>query len=176
MDWSFLNILKNAEFNTLMFAAAATCWVLFIFHPDNEWYFGGALLCTLYSVARFIVFIYKLQNAKAQAKKDRDYQNKLDEEKALDEKRQAQYVFDRLGVDTLNHLKNVVKRGQKSSYSNVYILRNKYEYSMMILHLNDSLFEDDLIGNWISIDENADSYCVNIKYPLNVIIEDSINK
>ena len=176
MDWSFLNIFKNAEFNTLMLAAAATCWVLYSYYPYNEWYLGVALLCTIYCIVRLIVYIYKLLSARAQARWDRDYKNKLDEEKALDKKQQAQYAFDRIGAETQSLLKRVVESGKKSSYSDVYILRNNVDTSMMIQKLRCYLYNDGLIGNWISIDENPDSYCVYIKYPLNVIIEDRINK
>ena len=78
MDWSFLNILKNAEFNTLMFAAAVTCWILHCCYPNNEWYFGVALLCTSYCFLRFFVYIYKLLCFKAQAKRTREYNKQME--------------------------------------------------------------------------------------------------
>lgn len=175
MEQWFFNILKNAEFNTLMIAAAATCWVLYSYFPYNEWYLGVALLCTLYCIARFVVYIYKLSCAKVQARREREYNKKLEEEKALDRRRQAQYVFDRLGVNIQNILKQVVKNGENSDYSDVYIIRNKYEYLLMIQQLNDYQFRDGLIGGWVSVDENPDAYCIYIKSPLNIIIEDCIN-
>lgn len=175
MDWSFLNILKNAEFNTLMFAAAATCWILYHYHPNNEWYLGVALLCTLYCFARIVVYIYKLLSFKAQAKRTREYNKQKEEKIALDNRRQAHYVYDRMGVETQNILKNIVKTGDVSIYSDVYILRNKLEYCIMIQNLNSYLYSDNLMGEWVSIDENSDAYCVHIKYPLNDIINDCIN-
>lgn len=175
MDWSFLNILKNAEFNTLMFAAAVTCWILHCCYPNNEWYFGVALLCTSYCFLRFFVYIYKLLCFKVQAKRTREYNKQMEDQKVLDNRRQAQYVFDRIGVETQNILKNIVKKGDVSSYSNVYILRSKFEYGIMIQHLSSYLYSDNLISDWVSIDETSDTYCVHIKYPLNDIIKDCIN-
>ena len=96
-------------------------------------------------------------------------------QKVLDNRRQAQYVFDRIGVETQNIIKNIVKKGDVSSYSNVYILRSKFEYGIMIQHLSSYLYSDNLISDWVSIDETSDTYCVHIKYPLNDIIKDCIN-
>ena len=35
MDWSFLDIFKKADFNTLMFSIAVTGWILFYIYPEN---------------------------------------------------------------------------------------------------------------------------------------------
>ena len=80
-----------------------------------------------------------------------------------------------MGVETQNILKKIVETGDVSSYSNVYILQKKPENWILIQNLNSYLYNDGLIGGWVSIDETSDTYCVHIKYPLNDIIKDCIN-
>lgn len=174
MDWGFLNIFKKAEFNTLMFAAAVACWVLYFIHHDNDLYLGVALLCTIYCIVRLIVYIYKLSCAKAQDRKNRDYQNKIAEEKALDKKRQAQYVYDRQSAEAQQILCNIVKIGKKSVYSDVYILYDKLMYTSIITQLKMMRCSDRMLAGWISIDETADSYCIYINPPLNIVIEECL--
>ena len=59
MDWSFLDIFKKADFNTLMFSIAVTGWILFYIYPENIYMLTAAILCSIYSVARFVVFSFK---------------------------------------------------------------------------------------------------------------------
>ena len=35
MDWSFLDIFKKADFNTLMFSIAVTGWILFYIYQKT---------------------------------------------------------------------------------------------------------------------------------------------
>lgn len=175
MDWGFLNIFKKAEFNTLMFAAAVACWVLYFIHHDNDLYLGVALLCTIYCIVRFVVYLYNWINSKIQDNKNKEYAEELKKREAIDKRQQAQYVFDRLGVDIQNILKNVVKSGDKSSYPDVFILRGKPENSLMMQELQNYINRDRMLGGWVRINDNPDTYCVIINFPLNSIIEELLN-
>ena len=94
MDWSFLNIFKKADFNTLMFSIAVTGWILLCIYPENIYILISAILCSIYCVARLVVFLFKSNQEKKIIEANRLY-DEQQERKQIQEKRlQAQYVYD----------------------------------------------------------------------------------
>ena len=57
MNWDFLDILKKAHFNTLMFSAAITAWIFLYIYPENNYILGAAIFCSIYCLARLAVYI-----------------------------------------------------------------------------------------------------------------------
>lgn len=173
MDWGFLNIFKKADFNTLMIAASITGWVLHYYYPDNIWILGGALICTIYCLVRFVVYIYNLLVYKAQKEKNKQYEEELRKNKENAQRLHAKYVYDRMGIKGQQLLSEIIKKGKKTSVSGVYLI-NKYDNMMIMYQLNDILFSDDIAYSWVRSEETADSYCITLNWPLNEIIEEKI--
>lgn len=176
MDWNFLSIFKKAEFNTLMFSLAVMGWILIIIYPYIIFFQIIAILCSVYCISRLVVHLYHVyqinQAKKADAKYEKDQKEKLTHDKEL----QAQFVYDRLSLDNQKILQEIIRRGEKSCYSDVYIIKDKLSNCMFISQVRMILFSDNMINNWISIEESSDSYSIYIKSPLNSIIESRINK
>ena len=76
MDWSFLNIFKKADFNTLMFSIAVTGWILLCIYPEFIYIRIAAILCSIYCVSRFVVFLFKSNQEKKIIKANRLYDEK----------------------------------------------------------------------------------------------------
>ena len=168
MDWSFLNIFKKADFNTLMFSIAVTGWILLCIYPENIYILISAILCSIYCVARLVVFLFKSNQEKKIIEANRLY-DEQQERKQIQEKRlQAQYVYDRLSKELFSR---IVKTATKSSYSDVYILQGMNSCSQVVAQLSNILYGDNMINSWVSIDETSENVCIYIKSPLNEIIE-----
>ena len=171
MDWSFLNIFKKADFNTLMFSIAVTGWILLCIYPENIYILISAILCSIYCVARLVVFLFKSNQEKKIIEANRLY-DEQQERKQIQEKRlQAQYVYDRLSQESKELFSRIVKTATKSSYSDVYILQGVDSCSHTVLQLRNILYGDSMINSWVSMDENSENLCIYIKSPLNEIIE-----
>lgn len=171
MDWSFLNIFKKADFNTLMFSIAVTGWILFCIYPENIYIIIAAILCSIYCVTRLVVFLFKSYQEKKIREANRLY-DEQQERKQIQEKRlQAQYVYDRLSKESKELFSSIVKTATKSSYSDVYILQGMNSCSHTVSQLRTILYGDSMINSWVSIDENSENVCIYIKSPLNEIIE-----
>lgn len=175
MDWSILNIFNKADFNTLMLALAITGWILNHYYPTSIWFLGGAILCSIYCMIRLCVFIYKWVIAKRHIKKDEKYKKEIREKNAQNQRLQAQYAYDRLSMEGKLLLSEIVRIGEKSCYSDVYIIRNKLEHYSLVSQLYHLRYSDNVIASWISVDDGQDSYCVNIRSPLNLIVEEGLN-
>ena len=104
------------------------------------------------------------------------YEKEIQEQEAQAQRLQAQYAYDRLSKEGKQLLSEIVRIGEKSSYSDVYIIRGKYEHFSLKSQLDDLCYSDNVITSWISVDDGQDSYCVYIKSPLNLILEESLNK
>lgn len=176
MDWSFLNIFKRADFNTLMFSLGVMGWIMNYLYPDIIYFIMIAIMCSVYCIARFVVHLYNAyqvsQTNKANAKYDQEQKDKM----AHDRELQAQFVYDRLSCDDQKLLQDVVSKGEKSSYSDVYIIKGRCSNSFMISQISMMLLHDNMIGSWITINESQDTCSIYIKNPLNIIIERKINK
>ena len=176
MDWSFLNIFKRADFNTLMFSLAIMGWIMFYLYPDIIYFIMIAIMCSVYCIARFVVHLYNVYHVSQINKENAKYDQELKDKRTHDRKLQAQFVYDRLSLDDQKRLQEIIRRSEKSCYSDVYIIKDKLSNCMFISEIQMILFNDDMINNWISINESSDSYSINIKSPLNSIIESQTNK
>lgn len=176
MDWSFLNIFKRADFNTLMFSLAVTGWIMLYNNPDIIYLKMITLLCSIYCISRFFVYLYNVYQVSKTNKANAKYHKEQNDKKARDRELQAQFVYDRLSLDNQKILQEIIRRGEKSCYSDVYIIKDKLSNCMFISQVRMILFSDNMINNWISIEESSDSYSIYIKLPLNSIIESRINK
>lgn len=175
MDWSFLDIFKKADFNTLMFSIALTGWILFYIYPENIYMLTAAILCSIYSVARFVVFSFKSYKRKKIIKANRIHAE-LQERKKIQEKRQqAQYAYDRLSKESKELFSSIVKTATKSSYSDIYMLQDMNSCFEIISKLRTILHRDSVIESWVSIDERSENICIYIESPLNEIIETTNN-
>lgn len=171
MDWSFLNIFKKADFNTLMFSIAVTGWILLCIYPEIIYIRIAAILCSIYCVSRFVVFLFKSNQEKKIIEANRLYDEQQERKKIQDKKLQAQYVYDRLSQESKELFSSIVKTARKSSYSDVYILQNADSCSHTVSQLRIILYGDSMINSWVSIDDNSENLCIYIKSPLNEIIE-----
>jgi hypothetical protein len=171
MDWSFLNIFKKADFNTLMFSIAVTGWILLYFYPDNIYILVAAILCSIYCVTRFVVYLFDCYQANKTSKANVLYDQQKQKEKTQEERRQAQYVYDRLSDESKKLFSSIVKTAVKSSYSNVYILKGKNSFFPLVGQLRNILYGDEMINSWVNIEESAECISIFIKSPLNEIIE-----
>ena len=171
MDWSFLNKFKKADFNTLMFSIAVTGWILFYKYPENIYILIAAILCSIYSVARFVVFLIKSYQEKKVTEVNWLHDELQEKKKIQEIKLHAQYIFDRLSKESKEVFFNIVKTATKSSYSDVYILQGVDSCSHTVLQLRNILYGDSMINSWVSMDENSENLCIYIKSPLNEIIE-----
>lgn len=175
MDWSFLNIFKRADFNTLMFSLAIMGWIMFYLYPDIIYFIMIAIMCSVYCIARFVVHSYNAYQESQVNKANVKYDQELKDKRTHDRELQAQFVYERLSSDDQKLLQEIIRKGEKSCYSDVYIIRDKLSNCMFISQVQMILYSDDMIHNWISINESSDSYSINIKSPLNSIIESKSN-
>ena len=176
MDWSFLNIFKRADFNTLMFSLAIMGWIMFYLYPDIIYFIIIAITCSVYCIARFVVHLYNAYQIYQINKANAKYNQELKDKRAHDMELQAQFVYDRLSPNDQKLMQEIIRKGEKSSFPDVYIIKDKLSNCMFISQVQMILFSDDMISNWISINESSDSYSINIKSPLNLIIESQLNK
>ena len=175
MDWSFLNIFKKADFNTLMFSIAVTGWILLCIYPEIIYIRIAAILCSIYCVSRFVVFLFKSNQEKKIIKANRIHAE-LQERKKIQEKRQqAQYAYDRLSKESKELFSSIVKTATKSSYSDIYMLQDMNSCFEIISKLRTILHRDSVIESWVSIDERSENICIYIESPLNEIIETTNN-
>ncbi len=171
MDWSFLNIIKKADFNTLMFSVALTSWILLCIYPGNIYLLIAAILCTIYSVTRFAVYLFNFYQVKKNRKANRLYDQQQEEKRIRERRLQAQFVYDRLSEKDKKLFADIAKSATKSSYSDVYILQGMESCSFIVSQLRSVLYSDNMINSWVSIDETMRSVSIYIKSPLNEIIE-----
>lgn len=171
MDWSFLNIFKKADFNTLMFSVAITSWILLYIYPRYFYILITALLCSIYCVSRFAVYLFNSYQKKKIEKANMLYDQQQKENKIRANKLQAQYVYDRLSEDSKELFSEIVRSATKSSFSDVYILQGLEPCSYIVSQLRCILYSDNMINSWVSIDETMGGVIINIKSPLNEIIE-----
>ena len=171
MDWSFLNIFKKADFNTLMFSIAVTGWILLCIYPENIYILISAILCSIYCVARLVVFLFKSNQEKKIIEANRLYEEQQERKQIQEKRLQAQYVYDRLSQESKELFSRIVKTATKSSYSDVYILQGVNSCSHIVSQLRTVLYGDSMINSWVSMDENSENLCIYIKSPLNEIIE-----
>lgn len=171
MDWGFLNIFKKADFITLMVAASITGWVLHHYYPDNIWVLGGALICTIYCLVRFVVYIYNYLVYKAQIEKNKQYEEELRKNNEYAQRLQAKYVYDRIGIKGQQLLSEIIKKGKKTSVSGAYLINNSD--NMIMFQLNDILLRDEIAHSWVKAEETADSYCFILRWPLSEIVEEN---
>lgn len=171
MDWGFLNIFKNADFDKLMAAAALAGWAFYYYYPEYVLAFGLALLCTIYCLLGFIVYVYNWLFNVWQKRKDRKKEIEIRKYNDQAQHLKAQFVFDRLGTGGQQILSNIVKIGKKSTVSGTYLL-SKYDNMIIISQLSDILYSDEIVYPWVKIEETIDSYCITLKWPLNEIIEE----
>jgi Ca2+/Na+ antiporter len=171
MDWSFLDIFKKADFNTLMFSIALTGWILFYIYPENVYMLMAAILCSIYSVARFVVFSFKSYKRKRIIKANRIHAEQQERKRIQEKRQQAQYVYDRLSKESKDVFSYILQTATKSIYSNVYMLHDMNSCFEIIAKLRIILHRDSMIGAWVSIDEECEKICVYIESPLNEIIE-----
>lgn len=175
MDWSFLNIFKRADFNTLMFSLAVTGWIMLYNNPDIIYLKMITLLCSIYCISRFFVYLYNVYQVSKTNKANAKYHKEQNDKKARDRELQAQFAYDRLNLDDQKRLQEIIRRSEKSSYSDVYIIKDKLLNCVFISEVRMILYNDNMIYDWISINESSDSYSVHIKSPLNTIIESKLN-
>lgn len=168
MSWSFLNIFKKADFNTLMFSIAVTGWILFFIYPENIYILMAAILCSTYCVSRLIIYSFK-----SYWKKKKEETNRRNEEKQEkhDQRLEAQYVYDRLSEENKELFSRIIKISTKSVYSNVYILQGEQSSYPILSQLKHLLYSDKLIASWVIVDMTKGSVSISINYPLNEIIE-----
>lgn len=168
MSWSFLNIFKKADFNTLMFSIAVTGWILFFIYPENIYILMAAILCSTYCVSRLIIYSFK-----SYWKKKKGETNRRNEEKQekLDQRLEAQYVYDRLSEENKELFFSIINTSTKSVYSNVYILHGDQSRYPILSQLKHLLYSDKLIASWVIVDMTKECVSISIKYPLNEIFE-----
>lgn len=99
------------------------------------------------------------------------YDQQQKENKIRANKLQAQYVYDRLSEDSKELFSEIVRSATKSSFSDVYILQGLEPCSYIVSQLRCILYSDNMINSWVSIDETMGGVIINIKSPLNEIIE-----
>ena len=171
MDWSFLDIFKKADFNTLMFSIALTGWILFYIYPENTYALTAAILCSIYSVARCVVYLFKYYKRKQIIRANRLHAEQQEREEIQKERQQAQYVYDRLSKESKDVFSYIVQTATKSSYSNVYMMHDLKSCSQIVSKLRTILHRDSMLGSWVGIDEDCENICIYINSPLNEIIE-----
>ena len=171
MDWSFLNIFKKADFNTLMFSIAVTGWILLCIYPENIYILISAILCSIYCVARLVVFLFKSNQEKKIIEANRLYEEQQERKQIQEKRLQAQYVYDRLSQESKELFSRIVKTAPTSSSSDVYILQGMTSCSQVVAQLSNTLYADNMINSWVSIDETSQKLRIYIKSPLNEIIE-----
>ena len=175
MDWSFLDIFKKADFNTLMFSIPVTGWILFYIYSENIYMLTAAFLCSIYSVARFVVFLFKYYKRKRIIKANRIHAEQQERKKSQEKRLQAQYAYDRLSKESKELFSSIVKTATKSSYSDIYMLQDMNSCFEIISKLRTILHRDSVIESWVSIDERSENICIYIESPLNEIIETTNN-
>ena len=171
MDWDFLNIFKKADFNILMIAASVMFWVLYILYPDNMYILGGAILCSVYCFLRFIIFIWDVVSSNNQYEEREEYNKRKEEIESINQRRNAQYVLDKQGEETQKILIEIVRKGRRSSFPDVYILDNYVDFCV-ISQLENKLYDDGDLHKWVNIERNSDTCSIIISSPLNKIIEE----
>ena len=125
MDWGFLDILKKAEFNSLMLSIAITGGIMYYYHIDSI-IFGLFSFASIYCLIRFVVFCYE-RITSSRATKKYEKQKKHDkeiQEKANEEKRRIEIyrMFEGLSDHNKFILASILINGKKDSfYSNVLI-------------------------------------------------------
>lgn len=148
---------------------------MFYLYPDIIYFIMIAIMCSVYCIARFVVHLYNVYHVSQINKENAKYDQELKDKRTHDRKLQAQFVYDRLSLDDQKRLQEIIRRSERSCYSDVYIIKDKLSNCMFISEIQMILFNDDMINNWISINESSDSYSINIKSPLNSIIESKLN-
>ena len=176
MDWSFLNIFKRADFNTFMFSLAVTGWIMIYYNPDMFYLKMIAILCSVYCVTRFAIYLFNRYQTNKINKANARYEQEQKEKRANERNIQAQYVYDRLSNKHKKILFEVVSNSERCSYNDVYILRDKDSYFLLFTQIRSLLLSDNMIHSWVSIDESLDTFFIHIKAPLNLIIENQSNK
>lgn len=171
MDWSFLNIFKKADFNTLMFAIAVTGWILLRIYPENIYILIAAILCSIYCVTRLVVYLFKSNQEKKIIEANRLYDEQQKKKQIQERRLQAQYVYDRLSEDSKKLFSDIVKRATKSSYCDAYILHNMNSCSPLTNQLRNILYGDNMINSWVRMEDSMECVSIYINYPLNEIVE-----
>lgn len=140
MDWGFIDILKKAEFNSLMVALAITGWIMFYFQIDNL-IFGFASLASIYCIIRFVVFCYqrfiRIRNIKKVYKQEQ--LAKEQKEKKYEENRTKEITRMFEGLSDVNkfYLSSLIINGKADPYNyNVFHFQN---------YCNESMFVESLL-------------------------------
>ena len=131
-------------------------------------------MCSIYSVARCVVYLFKYYKRKQIIRANRLHAEQQEREKIQKERQQAQYVYDRLSKESKDVFSYIVQTATKSSYSNVYMLQDKNSCFDILTRLNTILRRDSVIESWVNIDESSEKICIYIEPPLNEIIEATI--
>ena len=186
MEWNVFDIFKKAEFNTLIYSAAITGWLLLYLFPDSNYtiiIFGVAILCSVYSIIRIIKLFYNKIKAiikSRKEKKERELKKRIAAENAEKRKKEqeriAQYVYDRLSQDNKLVLKRIVSIGEKSTNPNAFIIRDSNLYDDLIYPIQNVILYDNVFSHWAQIDQTQDMWCVYLQSPLNKVIEKEIIK
>ncbi len=171
MDLGLWDILKKAEFNTLMLSVAITGWILYILVSMNIYILGAAILSSAYCIIRFVVFAYQYYSAKCAEKRYENQKRKLKENEKIERKRVRNIEISRMfnGLSDYNkfQLSSLILNGEKDSYNcnvlHFQKLSNEVLFIDSLISVTE-IFNDGFgIGDpTLSIREYADKIAVTI--------------
>lgn len=140
MNLDFSEIIKKAEFNTLMISIAIAAWVLnFYVLPNNVFILGIAIASTAYCIIRLIAYLYnntqiKRERAKIKAQEVIEYKRK-NEQIQKDREIEISRMFNGLSDNNKDCLTCVVLKGRKDQFvDNVFHYDRYSEESLMAQH------------------------------------------
>lgn len=131
-------------------------------------------MCTIYSILTIVSVLHHKIAVNCQLKKNAREEKRRKENEEISHRQQAQYVYERQSPEAQQLLCDIVRMGKKSVYSDVYILYDKSMNLSTITQLGMMRYSDNMLAGWIRIDETADSYCIYIKPPLNIVVEECL--
>ena len=182
MDWGFLDILKKAEFNSLMVAVAITGWIMYYFQIENL-IFGLACFASIYCITRFVVFCYQ------RFIRTRSFKKAYKKEQLIKEQEAKRYEENRkIEISRMFHglldsnkfiLASIILKGEKDAhYENVYHFQ-KYTKESIDLETAQSI--STIYRDWsgsgqacISLREYQDSIAATIDPYLHDLIKQHI--
>ena len=124
MDWGFLDIFKNANFNILMLSAAVTGWILYAFGIYEDISFAVAVFCSLYCIFAFVYFVFN--RWQDELNRTQEEQRVLQQRRQEAEENDRRFrilvytMFNGLTEDNKKLLKLLVSQGKRDKFrSNV---------------------------------------------------------
>lgn len=138
MDWGILDILKKAEFNTLMLSFAIMGWILYYYVTMNTYILGAAILSSAYCIIRFVVYIYqycsvRCKNRRLEARKKKEKEEKYTERKNA-RNIEISRMFEGLSKENKNYLAFILLKGKQDQFGNNIFHFNKYSDDLKYIH------------------------------------------